>query len=199
VLAAVALLVYKLAEILLKRVLELRRLELDKSLESFKAELVRAAQAQYVTFTKLHQERFQAVLQLAKLLDSTDLAMRHLVAGLRSDSDPPHAEQAKQAAKAANEFLDYYYANLVMFDTQTCAMIDKIASKYKEAHVDMAFLALPIPQGVLATRGKTDYWREAESIVTKDIPPLTASLREHFRVLLGVAAGAPEGKRGTLL
>jgi len=104
VLAAVALLVYKLAEVLLKRVLELRRLELDKDLETFKAELARAAQTQHVAFTKLHQERFEAVLKLAKLLDSTDLAMRQLVSRFSlTGAPPPKSEQASTAAKAAKE------------------------------------------------------------------------------------------------
>lgn len=190
-LVAVALFGRRLAEVLLKRMSELHRLELDKDLEAYKAHLERATRSLEVTFASLHKERFDAILQLAKTLDATETAMRHFVSFLGYTSDPPKEEQARLAAEAANKFLDSYYAHQVLFQKSTCTLIDEIAGKYREAFRDMEISVLDSPDIGLAPLDKTRLWEKAASVVTKEIPPLAERLRADFRELLGVESATP--------
>jgi hypothetical protein len=184
-LVVVVLLGRKMAEVLLKRMTDLRRLELEKNLEKYKADLAQAAHSQQVVFLKLHERRAEAIVRLAGLLKSIELAMQRLVSLVGLTTDPSKEGQAESASKAASEFFHYYYENQILFDDVTCEVIDKMAGKYDGALLNMWFLIQPAPD--MNVQDKSDLWKNAYKAITEDIPPLAGRLRADLRALLGVS------------
>jgi hypothetical protein len=173
----------RLAEALLASATELRKLELEKSLAAYEAEMSKAAYSHQVVFGRLHEKRAEAIFELAVLFDKFESKSQRAVSFFGYAGDPPREQLVKEAGEAGTQFLDYYNSHRVLFEERTCVLVENIAKKYSRAFIDLSTLW---PQGRLE-RDNMALWEKAEKAITKEIPPLTKEMLSEFRRLLGVS------------
>lgn len=144
---------------------------MDKDLEKFKSKL----EQETIRFSKLHEDRANAIKELICKIVDFDLVMHKLTSPFETSGENIDAV-FKKAGEVANDFLIFYKKNRMYFDPKICEIIDAIDKKGKDAWYAR-----------LLSRNNQDIdnWKKAWETVD-EIPDLIEKLEEQFREILGV-------------
>jgi hypothetical protein len=95
-------------------------------------------------------------------------------------------EDLVAAAKAFNEFSEWFEAHRVFLPRTTCEKFDNAARKFRDAHLDMRF-ALQWESRPFQGSGESvmNLRRAASEIGTSEFPQLVAAIEDDLRALVG--------------
>lgn len=155
--------------------------EVDKELSRYQAEL----EKENTKFSELHNERARITAELYQKFVDLEEAMRKLTHPMETGSDPPKEELREEAAKAGNEFVNYYMRNKIYFPPDVCDTVEDLHEETKGVFDDWMVYS---PDGEQPGKDVDfDKWLELWDTVTEDeVPELKSELEDHFRTLLGV-------------
>lgn len=164
-----------------------QKLELDKNLETYKNTLQQISQENQIKFSKLHQERAAIIKEFYSKLAITEKSMNSYMAPFQPAGDPPMKEKSEVAAKDANDFLEYYRQNEIVFNNDTCAIIEKLNASFVKAWNEFNKYQRKMNSGGFVSEEEINkslapYY----NVLKKEIPELKGKLKEDFRKTLGV-------------
>lgn len=159
--------------------------QLDKSLESHRAEL----SIIYAKASRLHDRRLEIIAELYKKLVRLDDVMNIMTALVRfGTSDDKTNEEAESkrienARKAYNDFQSYYTENKIFFANKTNELLDTLRTDYFESYWDYTAYKL---YRVTDFKLNLENAKMASEKVKKQIPPILRKLEAEFRQMIGV-------------
>ena len=165
---------------------QIHKLQLDKNMESYKSSLQLMAHEQQTKFLKLHTDRAEVVKELFKRIVAVEKSMNSLMAPFQATGEPSLSEKSTIAAADANNFLDYYQSNELLFNEQTCSIItklnDSIKSAWKSYHMYHHTYGDPdLEQKRIDATLKAYY-----DVLNKEVIAIKDELKKDLREILGV-------------
>jgi len=151
------------------------KLELDKGLETYKADLT----LQHVKKERLHNKRSEILEELYKRIVDLDFAMRELTAvfkQVKSDYDAEERERIDKAGNAYNEFLKYSRVHKLYFNEETTKKLDNLTAKYFDTLWDYSDKQLK-----LADR---ETMKNVYKNINEEIPKILADIDADFKKYL---------------
>jgi hypothetical protein len=150
---------------------------LDKDLETFK-----------IKYTRLHLEQVEIIKQLYSKLIKAEKPLENLLRPIKINPDKTDEELAKNVVEKANDFIDYFSENEVIFNEETCKIINKIKENYIKAWNTYA------RSHMFNKKTTGDRWIELvdemrdvyENILEGEIQNLKKELKTDFRKKLGI-------------
>lgn len=179
----------KLSSHLLARDLERFKSDLraahDSALERLRTDLRIQAFEREITFSRLHDKRVQVIEELYKRISAVSLAMNRLISDIKAKDGPSLREQADAAAKAGDDFLEYYLQHQIYFDEALCDQLQAFNGKIFDAW--SKFGMSNITEDVVAHHQKR---LEAWTAISEEVPKIRLELERAFRTMLGHRAEA---------
>jgi hypothetical protein len=188
VLVVIAYLGRKSIESFFATTTELRKVELNKDLESYKAELSKAALSHQIRFSRLHNDRAEAILTMYEKLVVMEGAMMSLTAAVEFAGEPSKDEKLKTAMNTVQDFFNYFSRKEVLFDEGACKLMSEISDSYWKATLRLGIMwsvgQLDNPNLV---REKAATWEAAVRVVEERVPTMKRELKAELRTMLGSA------------
>jgi lipopolysaccharide biosynthesis regulator YciM len=155
--------------------------ELDKEVSEFRNEL----EKETLQFSQLHEKRAEFTGELYQRFVEFEDALRDLTHLLEQPSDDTKEEELDAAAKAGNNFLNYYMKRKIYFPKEICNTIEEAVEESMEIVNEQRIQAAKseVHLGPEDFEKEVEHW---ERVTEEDIPDLKEDLEEHFRELLGV-------------
>ena len=154
---------------------EIRMLELDKELESFKDSLTNTAQERKTKYSILQIERANVIKELFSRLVSLEIKINSVI----SPFNPHEKGELDEVNNSFFMFSTYYKCNEIYFDDETCKLFNNIESKFLDVLKNFHIALDP---------DKFNF--ESVSIyievMTTEIPKLKQQLAFNFKLILGV-------------
>lgn len=157
---------------------ESHRLEINKSLETYKAELH--------LFNKkvsdLNAKRLEILAGLYEHIADADMKMKVMAARIKlvtPDFEKEEEERIITAGKAYDKFFTFYEQKKIFFSKQTCRLIDNLLTEYHSIHWDYTYSKRwDIGDKKMAV--------EAGKRIQEMTPKVLEALQDDFRQILGV-------------
>lgn len=164
-----------------------QKLELDKNLETYKNTLQQISQENQIKFSKLHEERAAIIKELFAKLAVMEKSMNTLMKPFQLVGEPSLEEKSQMAAKDANDFLEYYRQNEIVFNNETCTIINKLNESFVKAWNDFMKYQRKLKTESFQTeeeinKSLSPYY----DVLNKEVPELKEKLKDDFRRTLGV-------------
>ncbi|WP_368502759.1 hypothetical protein AB3N04_00015 (plasmid) [Alkalihalophilus sp. As8PL] len=173
----------------LEKETERYRMQIDKELQIHRLELEKGAYEHQINYSKLHNDRAEAIKILYVKLTQVHESMKELFNIFQMNGDTPKQEKAKSAATNYNELIKFYLENLIYFDQETCRLFEAIRDSYKELYDEFTNYDIHITHNtddIATSQEKRKIWIDCWKSIKNDIPPLQDKLVDEFRRLLGV-------------
>ena len=179
----------KLSSHLLARDLERFKSDLksahDSALERLRTDLRIQAFEREITFSRLHDKRVQVIEELYKRISTVSLAMNRLISDIKVKDGPSLRELADNAAKAGDDFLEYYLQHQIYFDEVLCEQLQAFNGKIHDAWIKFGISNLT--EDVVAHHQQR---LAAWAAISEEAPKIRLELERAFRTMLGHKADA---------
>jgi hypothetical protein len=166
--------------------------QLERENDNYKHQLQLATHEHQIKFTKLHTERSEVIRAIYDKLQLMRQTMRTLLAPIRWVDGITDETRLNEAAKATQEFLDYFHRNDILFEEPICAMVNEMDKLYWSAWASYKTYNAPemkdyakVDTNFRKERGKS--LMEAWDTIDKKAPVIEEALKKQFRGLLGVS------------
>ena len=170
---------------LLTRDVERFRAELktshDTALEHLRTDLRIQAFEREITFSRLHDKRVQVIEELYKRIAAVSWAMNRLMSDIQVKEGPSLVERTEIAAKAADDFLEYYLLHQIYFDQTLCGTLQAFNEKMHSAWVSFN---MSITQEISGANGH-ELRQTAWNTISEDLPTIRLEIEKAFRNILG--------------
>lgn len=160
--------------------------ELDQKLELYKAELTRINFEHQIRFSKLHSDRAEVIKELFKRMVQVQDSMESLMRPVQFVNEVPIVEKLKMSGTLGNNFLEYYKENEILFNDETCHLINTIQEMFLNAWKDFKLAeefkdatTPDLQMELYQTRFKT-----YDQTLMTEIPKLKKELIAEFRKIL---------------
>ena len=168
--------------------------QLDRESDNYRHQLQLATQEHQIKFTKLHTDRSDVIRTIYDKLQLMKQTMRTLVVPIRWADGTTEESRQKDASKAAQEFLDYFYRNEILFEESICTMVKEMDKLYSDAWSTYTTYASPEMKDYAKLdrdfrKERADTLMEAWNTIDKKVPVIEEALKKEFRGLLGVSTG----------
>jgi len=161
------------------------KLGLDKKLEEYKNNLQQTSQEHQIRFSKLHADRAETIKTLFSKLVKMEESMSSFVHPFQGVDEPSIESKAEVAADDGNDFLKYYHSNEILFNDNTCKIIDKLNDNFRSAYSKHLMHIKRVRNqatSVSLIEGLDPYF----DILKNEIIKLKKTLTDDFRTSLGV-------------
>ena len=183
--------------------LETKKIELNQNLESFKSQIEKQNkdfQHQLDTklnefnirFSKLHQERAEAIKKLyVKIVElhSAMMDFTRLMKPVIEDHEKEEQERLSRVNSAFQDFNNFYLRNRIFFEKSMVEKLDNLSKEYWDKGWDFAFMNQQFQEGSLSKEVFQEYFEKSKKIsetVEKDFTKLIEEIEDEFRKMLGV-------------
>lgn len=193
----------KLIEYFFDEAMEVRKLQLNQNLESFKGQIEQKNkdfQHQLDTtlnefnirFSKLHQERAEVIKELYKKIVELHSAMvvftrrAHFVI---EDANKEEEERLIRVNKALNEFHNFFIPNRIFFNRELASKLENLSKEYWNKGWDFASMNTEFKAGGLTREMVKNYLDKSRKItetIENDFVKLIEDVETEFRKMLGV-------------
>jgi hypothetical protein len=164
-----------------------QKLELDKTLESYKNTLLQISHENQIKFSKLHQERAEVIKQLYSKLVRMEKSMTSFMNPFQWTGEPPEEEKRKIASTDAQDFMNFFEENEVLLNPETCKIINSISDAFYKAWREHNRYLRKSNMKLQLTEEDIDKSLTAfEETLKKEVPSLKEKLKDDFRQNLGV-------------
>jgi hypothetical protein len=166
--------------------------QLDRENDNYKHQLQLATQEHQIKFTKLHTDRTDVIRTIYDKLQLMRQTMLSLVVPIRFSDGTTEETRQNIAAKAAQDFLDYFHRNDILFDESICKMVNEVDKLYWEAWTDYTTYNAPGMKSLSTVdpefrKERAATLKEAWNTIDKKVPVIEEALKKEFRGLLGVS------------
>jgi hypothetical protein len=164
------------------------KLELDKNLETFKNTLQQVSYEHQIKFSKLHSDRAEIIKILFSKLVIMEKSMNSFMAPFQRTGEPSLTDKSQKAANDANDFLDYYLGNEILFKEETCQIINTLNDSFKKAWNSYnTFPVGKVAPTLVNEEKRIELTMKAYfDFLNKEVPSLKQQLKDDFRKTLGV-------------
>lgn len=177
-------LVKMLSSHLLARDLERFKSDLTKShdhaLEQLRADLHIQAFEREITFSRLHDKRVKVIAELYKRISVVNLLMNQLISNIDVKDGPALREEADSAAKAGDDFLQYYLQHQIYFDEALCDQLQAFNITVFDAWSKFGMSNL-----ILDVEAQKEVRVLALKTISEDVPKVRREIEQAFRKMLG--------------
>jgi len=154
---------------------------LDSDLENFRNQL----KFEFVKYARIHEERLKIVRELYQLLIDLHREMKELTLFLWPKTEEKIEDRRirviDQAVEALNNFKRYYLYEKIMFNEDTCTLIDEVLKEFEESLRLNTFEERWGP----GEKAIKDFKKESTDIVDNKIPLILNKLETEFRTQIG--------------
>lgn len=185
--AASSLIVYLAKKIfahLLTRDVERFRADLkishDTALEHLRADLRIQAFERETTFSRLHDKRVQVIEELYRRIGTVSLAMNRLMSDIQVSGGPSLVERTDIAAKAADDFLEYYLLHQIYFEQTLCDTLQAFNEKMHSAWISFNMSKTQEISGANGHELRQTAW----NTISEDLPTIRLEIEKAFRNIL---------------
>lgn len=150
---------------------------LDKSLEIYKTK-----------FNILHLDQVEIIKKLYSMLIKAERPLEHLMRPLKMSGDKPEKEIADEVIQQANDFFNFFDENEIIFNVETCELINLIREKYIKVwntYSSKIFMGENI-SGELQVQLYGEMKKAYDEILKVEFQNLKKELIQDFRKKLGV-------------
>lgn len=157
------------------------KLELDRSADSFRAQLGAVSFEHQTRFSRLHERRVLVIDDLYKRLVRTEGAFSRAVMIYRSGSSQEAIEEEQRtdeaaAVDAANDFIAFFRENRIWLEPQLVTDIDRLVEAFRDA-----WFKYTTPR---EERGQARDWSEAWRLFNEGVPKIRAEIERTMRAML---------------
>lgn len=150
---------------------------LDKDLETFK-----------IKYTRLHIEQVEIIKLLYAKLIKAEKPLEELIRPIKVNPEKSDEELSKEAYEKANDFIDYFHENEVIFNEETCKIINQIKENYIKVwntYSRNLFMS-KTSSGELWIKLADEMKNVYDKILVGEIQSLKKELKTDFRKKLGI-------------
>jgi len=157
---------------------------LSRDLEKFKADLEKQAVEFRIRYERLHSERVGVIKEVYKKIVSTYRSFHSLMNPLQLVGEPTQEEKGREAAKNANELINYYEENRIFFEEKLAEDVDSLLSGFRDAwnKFNYSIEARKVGEHKEALKE----WNLAWNQIQKKVPDVKKQLENKFRNILGI-------------
>lgn len=152
-------------------------------IEQYKSELDRENTKHRIVFEKLQTERAIVIKETYKRIVIVNKAFRSYMNPFQFAGDLNKEEKQKEAAKSANDFIDYFEQNRIFFEESLAKKIDEIKNILWDAWHDFMLSRELRQEDVKAANEK---WGNAWNILERKIPEIKIDIENKFRSVIGI-------------
>jgi len=135
-----------------------------------------------IKYQKMQDERAQVIKILYQKIVKTYRSFHSYMNLLQMTGEPNQKVKGQEAAKLANEFVDYYEENKIFIDKELTESIDKLSETFRNAW-------LKFEKHRMVKQLKEfdlNNWEKAWDIISKDFPPIKEKIEHEFRRIIGI-------------
>lgn len=176
----------------LNKNLELHKSELDKNVREFQHELDTSLESErnqfkleFIKYSRIHEERLKIIRELYKHLVNLHRSMKELTQLLWPSTGEAKEERRKrvidQAIESLDSFENYYTYEKIMFNEETCKLIDEVLKEFSESFRLNTFEERWGP----GDKAMKDFKEESADIINQKIPKILSNLENEFREQIG--------------
>ena len=131
-------------------------------------------------FKTIHEERVKVLLELYRKITRTERAFQSFMNPFQGASEPSQEEKAKEAAKTANEFLEFFHDNKIYLsdnlELKVRSINEKLINSWSRFHYTVKF----------ENKVNTKEWIEVWNKVKEEIPSISRELKNEFQKIIGI-------------
>lgn len=154
-------------------------------LEKFKADLKIEAAKDRIRYEKMHNKRAEVIERLYKKIVRAYRALHSYMHIFQRTGDSTEKEKGEKAAKAANDFTDYFEENRIFIEESLAKRIDDLSKKFKEAWNNFD-LSRYLRESKNSSSDYVKKWEEAFNGIDQDANRIKKTIERKFRKIIGI-------------
>lgn len=182
----------KLFEYFISSSVEVKKLELNQSLEEYKNKLEILRLEHEIKYSSLHIKRLDVIESLYKRIVNVNQSMQVYTAVLKAGGENFEKEEKKRVEKANSDFIDfvsYYTEHKIYFKEELCEIFENIKNLLWENAAEYSVSIDMIKMPGMDSETKKDFFEKIKSAskkIREEIPKMEKELEKEFRILIGV-------------
>lgn len=162
-----------------KRIIELF---FSRKVEQFKNDLEKENIKLRIRYGRLHTERAMVIKEFYKKMAGTFSSFQSLMQPLQLAGDITQEEEAKKAAKEANEMMNYFNENKIFFEEDLAKDIEELLKTIRLSWIDFTMSMELKKSGTKYTKE----WHQAWKTISEQTPVIKYKIENKFREIIGI-------------